>query len=146
MRYWHDGDLLEAPHHGHVVRGPAPIDEAVVSCGSVGHPDFLVVTIKECVEIDGCETGLLYEALVLDGLGQLVVILVVCVALEDLVTELLHYVEVGRVYQAGRNDLKTLDAREFDAFVVKDVDLVVGDDDEAIHVYCLSHLLPANEL
>ena len=127
-----DHEILETANERQIVRSPAPIDEAIVASGCVAHPDFLELAAEKCKEIYGGEAGFLHEVFILVVLQQLVFVLIIRVGLKDLVTELLHDVQVLRVDHPGLNNLQAINASRFDSFVVEDVDVVVRHNDKAV--------------
>ena len=138
-----DHEILETANERQIVRSPAPIDETVVTSGCVAHPDFLELATEKRMEVDGGEAGFLLEVFILDVILQLVIIvLIVQVGLKDLVTELLHDVQVLRVDHLGLNNLQAINASQFGSFLIEDVDVVVCHNDKAVLLNIrLYHLL-----
>ena len=113
-----------------------------MTSGRVAHPDFLELAAEKRMEVNGGETGFLLKVFVLDELRQLVIVLVVCMGLKDLITELLHDVQVLRVNHLGLNDLQAINASQFNSFLIEHVDVVVCNNDEAVFLnILLDHLL-----
>ena len=65
--------------------------------------------------------------------------------LEHLVTKLLHNVQIGAVYQLGRNYFKPFDAGHLNPFLAENVDMTMRHNNETVLVYTLLFLPVAHK-